>query len=460
MRTVAGFNHKWLFSPGQLGDHEPDNLFELVTLPHTNRLVPHHNFDESEYAFLSTYRKRFTLPEERQGRRVFVDFAGAMIACSAYLNGVKVGEHAGGYTPFAFELTRNLREDKENLLTIYLDSTERPDIPPYGHVVDYMTFGGIYRQVELRMVEPLHITNVFAKCNEPLKNPCKLTMLVSLSDAQTIGINDSSQYRVSISEASTDAQIATTEWMTASTGNSARAPLQCAFEIPNPRRWTLESPFLYQYRVELRHAHGNISSLVDQVQGSFGIRDAEFRSDGFYLNDQKIDLIGLNRHQTYPYIGASAPRRLQQRDAEIIKFDLGCNIVRTAHYPQSPDFLRRCDEIGLLVFEEIPGWQHVGDSDWKALSLRDLEAMILRDRNHPSIVLWGVRINESKDHDAFYKATNDIARTLDPTRQTGGVRDFLESNFLEDVFTFNDFSNRVSEPSHQPHLITEFNGHM
>ncbi|MCA9891081.1 MAG: glycoside hydrolase family 2 protein, partial [Anaerolineae bacterium] len=198
----------------------------------------------------------------------------------------------------------------------------------------------------------------------------------------------------------------------------------------------------------------------DSLTIKFGLREAEFRPDGFYLNGEKIKLRGLNRHQMYPYIGIAAPKRLQRKDADIIKYELGCNIVRTSHYPQSPHFLDRCDEIGLLVFEEPPGWQFIGDSDWKALVLRDVQAMIERDRNHPSIILWGVRINESWDDDALYRATNELAHQLDPTRPTGGVRYFQESTFLEDVFTFNDFSNTIVAPQHTPHLVTEYGGHM
>src|SRR5690606_15369707 len=166
---------------------------------------------------------------------------------------------------------------------------------------------------------------------------------------------------------------------------------------------------------------------ADRVDTRFGFREARFEADGFFLNGERLPLIGLNRHQTYPYIGAAAPARLQRRDAEIVKWELGCNLVRTSHYPQSRYFLDRCDEIGLLVFEEIPGWQHIGDEAWKQLSLDYLRAMIERDRNRPAIVLWGVRVNESGDDTAFYRATNDLAHELDPTRQTGGVRYIWES---------------------------------
>jgi beta-galactosidase len=170
--------------------------------------------------------------------------------------------------------------------------------------------------------------------------------------------------------------------------------------------------------------------------------------------------MGLDRHQNYPYIGPAAPPRLQRQDADIIRFELGCNIVRTSHYPQSPHFLDRCDEIGLLVFEEIPGWQHIGGDDWKGLVLRDVRAMIQRDWNHPSIILWGVRVNESPDDHDLYASTNALAHAIDPTRQTGGVRHFIDSEFLEDVFTYNDFSNDIIDPIHTPHMVTEFSGHM
>ena len=173
-------------------------------------------------------------------------------------------------------------------------------------------------------------------------------------------------------------------------------------------------------------------------------------------------------------------RRAQERDAEILKHELKCNIVRTSHYPQSEWFLDHCDRIGLLVFEEIPGWQHIGGPDWKQTSLATLRRMIERDWNHPSIILWGVRINESPDDRAFYAQTNRLARSLDPSRATGGVRCIENSDLLEDVYTMNDFNmgaspaflgNRPPAPLRSqrqvtglgrdvPYLVTEFNGHM
>ena len=232
--------------------------------------------------------------------------------------------------------------------------------------------------------------------------------------------------------------------------------------------WDIENPKLYEIKVNLLKD----SEVIDEYKDTFGFREAEFRPDGFYLNGRRVKLVGLNRHQAYPYVGYAMPQRVQEKDAEILKYELGLNIVRTSHYPQSVHFLRKCDEIGLLVFEEIPGWQHIGDEAWQTESIKNVEEMIKRDYNRPSIVLWGVRINESQDNHDFYVKTNAMAKSLDPIRQTGGVRYLENSDFLEDVYTMNDFihsggekvlrtqSEVTGQADKVPYLVTEYNGHM
>lgn len=448
MRTVLLFNDNWLFAADDLPWDAPDGAFDAITLPHTNALLPHHNFDISEYTFISTYRKHFTLPEPLNGRRVCLDFDGAMVAATVTVNGHAFEEHRGGYTPFSLDITDYLNERSPNVIQVRLDSTERADIPPFGFVVDYLAFGGIYRDVWLRYVEPAHIANVFVRPQNVLSGAPHVEVDVWVRNQGA----DAAAVTVAASVAQQTARAAL------SVAPGATAKVTLSLPPGEFNLWTLDHPALYTCEVDLL---ASSDAALDRVSRRFGFREAEFRKDGgFYLNGQRLGLIGLNRHQTYPYIGAAAPARLQRLDADLVKFELGCNIVRTSHYPQSPYFLDRCDEIGLLVFEEIPGWQHIGDEAWKALSLRDVRAMIERDWNHPAIIIWGVRINESDDDSAFYSATNALARDLDPTRQTGGVRYFLGSEFLEDVYTFNDFSNTVVEPEHTPHLITEFNGHM
>jgi beta-galactosidase len=470
-RVVMPFNTDWLYRPEDRPSFArrscSEKGFRRVSLPHANIELPWHNFDNAEYQFVSWYRKHFALPRELKGRRLFVRFDGVMIAAEVFVNGTKVASHKGGYVPLGVDITDHVTfgPRARNVMAVRVDSRERPDIPPYGGVADYLSFGGIYRDVWLTAVSPFFVADVFARPRDVLQEARRLELSVALA-------NESEAPRAG----------ALTAELLDGRGRCLRRATSAEVEVSDRRvveleltglsrvkPWDLDSPDLYTARVTLSEA----GQALDTVEARFGFRQAAFTKEGpFLLNGKAVNLRGLDRHQTYPHVGGAAPARLQRRDAEIMKWDLGCNIVRTSHYPQSPHFLDRCDEIGLLVFEEIPGWSHIGDAAWKEVSLNDLRQMILRDRNHPSIVLWGVRINESGDDHEFYTETNRLAHQLDPTRQTGGVRCFERSELLEDVYTMNDFTHSggsavIREPQQVtglphsvPYLITEFNGHM
>jgi beta-galactosidase len=444
MRIIRNFNQEWLFAPDRIAHDTPDSAFESVTLPHTNKLFSRYYVDNADYQFISTYRRHFSVPDDAHGKRIFIDFDGVMLVSMVYLNEELIGVHQGGFTPFSFDITECIVPG-DNLLTVYVDATENKDVPPYGGLVDYLTFGGIYRDVHLRIVDPCRFISVFPR-------PVNILTAPGLECDIRLAHSDCSTEIEFILENAQGESVARQTLAVHSESITVSFP-----DLKNITLWSLESPALYTLSVALSK-QGN---PLDQVAVRFGFRQAEFGEDGhFYLNGQPIKLFGLNRHQTYPYIGAAAPEQLQKLDADILKYELGCNVVRTSHYAQSPHFLNRCDEIGLLVFEELAGWQHIGDETWKSLVLQDLQAMIERDRHHPSIILWGVRINESPDDSDFYRQTNQLAHELDATRQTGGVRNFIQSEFLEDVFTLNDFPDGIQSPRVRPHLITEFGGHM
>lgn len=448
MTTKHNINRGWLYCPQDMpGAEQPgfdDSKWARVNVPHTNKLFPHHYFDDADHQFVSWYRKSITIPNGSE--RAFLDFDAVMIAAEVFVNGKSVLEHKGGYTPFSVELTGLVEPGSVAHVAVRVDSTERTDIPPFGYVVDYLTFGGIYRDVYLRTCDRSYIKNVFARGVNVLTSPVLEADVVIeepvSGQSLTLKLTDSSGAEV----AQTTANV-TVERVTIKLD-----------DLKGIKLWSLDEPNLYQVEAVLSSVDG---SVVDSYSFTFGFREAWFHKDGaFRLNGERVKLMGLDRHQMFPYIGQAAPARLQRRDADILKHELSLNIVRTSHYPQSPHFLDRCDEIGLLVLEEIPGWQFIGDDAWKDLSMRDVRAMITRDYNHPSIVLWGVRINESGDDHDFYTETNRIAHELDTSRQTGGIRCFKESEFLEDVFTFNDFSNTAIDPLHTPWLITEYSGHM
>lgn len=464
-RIVAPLNRDWWYS-GPISDDRPWSPpgsltdFERVTLPHANVILPWHGFDEGDFQFRSEYRRQITLPESLRGQRVFLDFDGVMTAHAVSLNGTRIGEYLGGYLPSSFELTDHLRWGQPNEIAVRVDSTERADIPPFGGRIDYLTFGGIYREASLRIVPQTSIANVFAKPADVLADRRRVDVRVDL-DA---GSASTTPYRLWVEILGPDGAVVGGAERKIEVTKAGSATFDISVtDLGEIERWDLDRPTLYRAVIALEPLEHDETAILDRYEVRFGFREARFTPEGFFLNGHRVKLRGLNRHQTYPYVGGAMPARVQRKDALILKHEIKCNVVRTSHYPQSPHFLDACDEIGLLVFEEIPGWQHIGDQRWQDLACRDVEEMIRRDWNHPSIVLWGVRINESPDNHAFYERTNAIAHALDDSRQTGGVRNRYESERLEDVFTFNEFRDPATDirpPNHVQYLVTEFGGHM
>lgn len=495
-------NDDWIFEEtytDQLMETEYESESAVsVRLPHTCREVPFHYFDESLYQMVCGYRRVLPAPEEWGGKSVRLVIEGAGHSAWVYLNGELLAEHHCGYTGFSAELGERLRFGEDNILVVKVDSRENQNIPPFGYVVDYMTFGGLYRDVYLEVREKIHIADVFARtvidldaladsgsatvpratlrCDVALSGPAPKTSRLRqyLTPLGCVGMYaDSNASTVSSdTEARPDPGSSTPAVSgDANTLFLGETPITETLHIEKTLSdislWRTESPFLYLLKTELLCGDMIMDTQIQRI----GFRRAEFRADGFYLNGEKVRLRGLNRHQSYPYVGYAMPKSMQAADADILKMELGCNAVRTSHYPQSHYFVEECDSIGLLVFMELPGWQHIGDSEWKEQALLNLKEMITEFRNHTSVVLWGVRINESQDDDAFYQKTNEMAHHLDDSRQTGGVRAQKKSHLFEDVYTYNDFLHDGRTPGCEPkkkvtpdmgkgYLISEYNGHM
>jgi len=419
---------------------------EEVRLPHTSGEVPLHYAAPEHYAFVCGYRKKLFLGEEARGKRLFLQFDAAGHIATVYCNGKELYTHRCGYTAFRVEITDHVRLGEENELAVRVDATENPSVPPFGYVIDYLTYGGLYREAWLDVrpgdyIEDIHVVT-------PKLTRAEVRLTVS---------GGAEKYRVTLLDAEGKPCCVRER-------NDNIIYVNYSEAIP----WTLERPYLYTCLAELLDGEGN---TVDSASVRFGFRTAEFYADGFYLNGKRVFLRGLNRHQSYPYIGYAAPASLQREDARVLKEELCCNAVRTSHYPQSQYFMDACDELGLLVFTEIPGWQHIGDEAWQEQAVENVREMVTQYRNHPSVILWGVRINESRDNDALYERTNALAHRLDSSRATSGVRYLRHSSLLEDVYAFNDFShdgltpgvlakNQVMDDDHKPLLISECNGHM
>ena len=412
---------------------------EAVRLPHNVRPLPQNYASPADYEMVCGYRRRLDVPADWAGKRVFLQFDGAAHIAELYVNGRFAAIHRCGYTAFRAEITDLLRPGKENTAAVKLDCTENGAVPPFGFVIDYLTYGGLYREAWLDVREQTYVRDVFVIAGMDRR---------ALVKFEIDGVYERARVRILDGE----------KVLAEGEGRD-----ELSFSVPAARLWDPGCPQLYTCEVSLPNG--------DAKTVSFGFRSVEFRAEGLLLNGRDYFLRGLNRHQCWPYIGYAAPESLQREDARILREELQLTAVRTSHYPQSHYFLDECDRRGLLVFTEIPGWQHIGGEEWKDQAVENVREMVTQYRNHPSIVLWGVRINESQDDDPFYRRTNALAHELDPSRPTSGVRYLEKSSLLEDVYAYNDFSHKGNNPGCKPKdkvtpdmskalLISEHNGHM
>jgi beta-galactosidase len=436
-------NDEWQFCPyfeeSFLSNEARSGSFSPVELPHVPKPFDMQYRDKNSHIGVFTYKRAFSL-ELAQEQLVTLHFEGIANQATFYINGREQQKHNAPYLGCFLELG-HLSEFE---LLVKVDSNEDPHIPPFGGSMDYISYGGIYRTASLIIHEKQHFKHIRVQSIESDR------VLVEGSVQQSNG----QEVSVQILDGS--------NLIARKTCVVSDDAFSLEFGRMSLKKWSIDDPYLYTAVLRL----GDYDERIIR----FGSRSAVFTAEGFFLNGEKLMLVGMNRHQDYPYLGYAATQQLQREDVVLMK-SLGLNMVRTSHYPQDSSFLDACDELGLLVFEEIPGWQHISDNQqWRELCVQNVEQMILRDRNHPSIVIWGVRINESEDDDLLYEKTNAMARSLDPSRPTGGVRNFKKSHLLEDVYTYNDFSHDgITAPlakkssvckQKDPYLVTEFCGHM
>lgn len=433
-------NYDWLFAKTDSKDLL-NSITEKkkVNIPHNAVDVPYNYFSEQDYQGIFLYEKSFDVDYYDDNKLYFLTFEGFMLKASIFLNNNYLGEYVSGYLPVKIDVSKVLKE-KSNKLVVILDSHEDENYPPFGFAIDYLTFSGIYREVYLESRPKTYLDNLYV--HGDTKGRINVTYEVKGNCDYSIS-HELYFYNKLVLTSNLD-----------------------VFSIENAELWDIDNPNLYTLKTILNSQDG-----VDKVITRFGFKESKFQKDGFYLNGKKIKLLGLNRHQSYPFVGYAMPKSMQIEDADILKYELGCNVVRTSHYPQSRHFLDRCDEIGLLVVNEIPGWQHIGKSEtWITQYYKNVEAMVINQRNHASLIAHGVRIDESIDNHELYKKGNEIAHNLDKYHQTIGVRNFKHSELLEDVYGYNDFICNslkvgVSYPKHltkrkAPILITEYMGHM
>ncbi len=468
-------NSAWLYHQGDAENFEKpqynDQDWDKVSLPHTLHLEPaRFKLSQKYYRGVGLYRLRFSAfgDDYRSGDRALIHFEGALTRADVWLNGKYLGYHLGGYTPFVFDATDAYLPGKENLLAVKVDNSKM-NVPPEGFLVDYTLFGGIYRDVWIERKPPVYLEHPFAFT--PELNEQKAVLKISADANNTLSEPISCSFTASLwdqvkgKEGMEGVSISEREKELTVPPGSSKAELEMPVE--NPKLWSPDYPYLYDLNLkiscpDLRKKSETKSSeeapeMSDLISFHYGFRWFKFTDRGFFLNGKRLQLFGLNRHQSYPYLGNAASFRLQYLDALLLK-QSGLNFVRLSHYPQSPDFLDACDHLGLMAFEELPGWGFVGNREWKKVAEQSLREMILRDRNRPSIILWGVRVNEAWWGEKWLEQMIRPAHELDPTRPASGARFVRNFRHLrEEVIAHNDYSGGLLKPpGNKPWIVSEY----
>ncbi|GAA4416156.1 beta-galactosidase [Nibrella viscosa] len=377
----------------------PANSWRLVSLPHTAQPEPL-VITGTQWQGTGFYRKFFTISAADKNKRLAIHFEAAMHEADVYLNGRHLLKHIGGYLPFEVDISRYATAGAENCVLVRVNNQDNPAIPPGKPIrdLDFNYYSGLYRNVYLIVDDKLHIPDAVQAGRKAaggvLVYYSRVSPALAMVHVQTEVKNDHptnllTKVRLTLLD-SAGRQVGLVISKEVSVRRGAYSRFSQTISVRRPRLWSPADPYRYRLLVEVLQS----GRVADREELAVGIRTFRFAGDGFYLNGEKLNIRGTNRHQEYPYVGYALSDNANYRDAWQIK-NAGFNFVRCSHYPPASAFLDACDELGLLVMDAIPGWQFFGDSTFQQNSLADVRGMVRRDRNHPCIILWEASLNES-----------------------------------------------------------------
>ena len=317
MRKVIELNNDWYFKLDYADGMELNNQvdgFEKVNLPHNTVEVPYNYFDESIYQRKSIYKYKIKAEKTYKGKAVYINFQGVMSYAKVFLNGIYLGEHKGGYTPFDIRIDNAVNySSDENVLSVVVDSSEIDTIPPFGGQIDYLTYGGIYREVSISIYDNVFIDRVKIETPNVLDDKKNVEVYAYINNLDKR--KENVDFRIDI--ISKDGKIQRSENYKRELKPFDEVYLFKIENLNNIKLWDIDEPNLYEIRIKLIS-----DNLEDEYKEKFGFRKAEFTSRGFYLNGKRLKIRGLNRHQSYPYVGYAMPKRVQEKDAVILKEEL------------------------------------------------------------------------------------------------------------------------------------------
>ena len=427
-RVVYTINDGWKFTKGSPFEAQltgcDDSSWETVNIPHTWNDKDADDETPGFYRGPVWYRKQLFIDKSQEGRQAVIYFEGANQEVRFYLNGQFVGEHKGGYTRFCFDITSHLRYGQENLFTIYVNNVYNPNIPPLS--ADFTFFGGIYRDVYLQFMNPVHIaTNDYASSGVYIRTP-EVNNSAASVEITTLLTNDMPQAtEIRVENIICDAdgkEVKKTQAEVKLAAGETKTDISKKIKIDSPRLWDIDDP--YRYMVYTRILDKRKGTLLDEVVNPLGLRWFKFDSEkGFFLNGKGRKLIGTARHQDYFQKGNALRDELHVQDVLLLK-EMGGNYLRVSHYPQDPVIMEMCDKLGIVTSVEIPVVNAVTETEeFLHNSVEMAKEMVRQDFNRPSVMIWGYMneiflrrpYTEGKQLEDYYRFTEKVARALEAT---------------------------------------------
>ena len=427
-RVVYTINDGWKFTKGSPFEAQltgcDDSSWETVNIPHTWNDKDADDETPGFYRGPVWYRKQLFIDKSQEGRQAVIYFEGANQEVRFYLNGRFVGEHKGGYTRFCFDITSHLRYGQENLFAIYVNNVYNPNIPPLS--ADFTFFGGIYRDVYLQFMNPVHIaTNDYASSGVYIRTP-EVSNSAASVEITTLLTNDMPQAtEIRVENIICDAdgkEVKKTQAEVKLAAGETKTDISKKIKIDSPRLWDIDDP--YRYMVYTRILDKRKGTLLDEVVNPLGLRWFKFDSEkGFFLNGKGRKLIGTARHQDYFQKGNALRDELHVQDVLLLK-EMGGNYLRVSHYPQDPVIMEMCDKLGIVTSVEIPVVNAVTETEeFLHNSVEMAKEMVRQDFNRPSVMIWGYMneiflrrpYTEGKQLEDYYRFTEKVARALEAT---------------------------------------------
>ena len=427
-RVVYTINDGWKFTKGSPFEAQlagcDDSSWETVNIPHTWNNKDADDETPGFYRGPAWYRKQLFVDKSQEGRQAVIYFEGANQEVRFYLNGQFVGEHKGGYTRFCFDITSHLRYGQENLFAIYVNNVYNPNIPPLS--ADFTFFGGIYRDVYLQFMNPVHIaTNDYASSGVYIRTPEVNNSAASVEITTLLTNNTLQPAEIRVENVICDAdgkEVKKTHAEIKLASGETKTDISKKIKIDSPRLWDIDDP--YRYMVYTRILDKKKGTLLDEVVNPLGLRWFKFDSEkGFFLNGKGRKLIGTARHQDYFQKGNALRDELHVQDVLLLK-EMGGNFLRVSHYPQDPVIMEMCDKLGIVTSVEIPVVNAVTETEeFLQNSVEMAKEMVRQDFNRPSVMIWGYMneiflrrpYTEGKQLEDYYRFTEKVARALEAT---------------------------------------------